>query len=196
MSAPSLQTLVDTLDAREAEGRTTLALSEVIDRIGTSAHAPVIFALALPMVIPMPPGLPTLAGILIAVTALFWLLGRKRMALPARVADARLKVAPLRRWVARLDRWMQPLTGADADLTRVQQRVAAALCILLGILMALPVPLVGNIPPAIATCALALAAVDRSPRLFAIGCALSAFALVLAVGFGAAAMELVARIWN
>ena len=169
--APSLRTLVGALDARAARGDSTLALREVIDHIGTSAHAPAILALALPMVIPMPPGLPTLAGVLIALTALFWLLGRGRMALPRRLDAARLKIGPLRRWVARLERWLEPLTGTQADLSTAQRRTAAALCVALGLLMALPIPLVGNIPPAIAVCTLALA-----------------------IGFGAAAVELAARL--
>lgn len=194
-SQPSLRNLVSALDARmEADGAAaTLRLRAVIDQVGTSAHAPVIFALALPMVIPMPPGLPTLAGGLIAATALFWLIGRGRMKLPQRVEDARLKVAPLRKWIARLDRWLDPLTGETHALTALQTRVAALMCILLGILMALPIPLVGNIPPAIAVCILALAAIDRSRKLFYIGCTASMLALALAFGFGATAVQLAGR---
>jgi|GEM_PF-5982938 len=62
--------------------------------------------------------------------------------------------------------------------------LAAIVIIVLGILMALPIPFVGNIPPAIAVCTLCLATIDRSPRLWFIGMGLSVVAIGLAIGFG------------
>ena len=191
----ALQGLADALRAR---GEGQVRLDEVLDALGASAHPPILFTLALPMCVPMVPGIPTVAGLLLSFTALLWLVGRDEMELPARVARADVSAARLATWVGRLDRFIAPLSGESRALGVHRRRVAALLVVVLGIVMALPIPFVGNIPPAIAVTTLALAFIDRSPRLYAIGVVLSVLALALAglfafglVQAGGAAVEAV-----
>ena len=191
----ALQGLAATLRER---GDERITLRGVLDALGASAHPPILFTLALPMCVPMVPGIPTVAGLLLSFTALLWLVGRDEMELPARIADADVSAARLAKWVARLDRFIAPLSGKSSELGPHRRRVAALLVIVLGIVMALPIPLIGNIPPALAVTTLSLAFIDRSPRLYSIGLALSVVALALAGAFafgivqaGEAAMEAV-----
>ena len=190
--ANSLAALQARLQERAQDGEDAkISFQGVLDAVGGEAQPPLLLTLALPMCVPMPPGIPTLAGALITVVALTWLLGRpagerRASRLPRRLADAQVGAAPLAKWVGRVERLVSPLSGDHARaLLGWERSLAAILAVLLGIAMLLPIPLM-NIPQALGVVGLSLAALDSSPRLFRIGAVFATVVLALsgAVSFG------------
>jgi hypothetical protein len=69
----------------------------------------------------------------------------------------------------------------------VSARLIGAVFLILGIVLILPIPLLGNIPPAIAAGILALALAQRDGLLAIAGVLASALAVVFSLRIGAAA---------
>ncbi len=140
---------------------------------------------SLPCCLPMPPGIPTVCGIALVIIALNLVAMRRRLWLPAVVARKTVARADLNRMIERvtplmrrLERYCRPRWPI---VTESVGKVLVGLVILvLGFVMILPIPFVGNMPPAIAASVIALGMTERDGLIVLIGLAVSVAAVVVA----------------
>jgi len=175
--------LVDQLQAsleNFADG--PINFGQVIGALGARSFGLGILIFALPMIIPMPPGIPMAAGLVICLFAGQLIIGRDRLWLPAWLKEKTINRATLIKAYALADRylgWMfrlarprfPQLTG---DFAR---RLSGIIFAVLAILMILPIPFVGNILPAFACTVLALGLTDRDGIIYVIGIAVAALTI-------------------
>ena len=144
MSERGLRAVLD----RYAEGdpEATLTLHALLSGLGRRAFGMLLFVAILPAFIPIPIG-GAVSGPLVVLIGAQLLAGRRRLWLPRFLATR----GPQRRALARFDRRISPWLARLERLVRprmiglLQHRAAAALTglllVLLGLLLALPIPL-------------------------------------------------------
>jgi len=156
----------------------------LIAALGYRSFGVAIMIFAIPMILPMPPGIPLSAGFVIAILGFQLLLGRPYLSLPKSLNEKTIDKKFLLGaydfadrflgWMFRLAKPRFPkITGAFA------LRASGIIFIILGGLMILPIPLVGNIFPAISCTIIALGLTDRDGIIFVLGILM---ALVTAAG--------------
>lgn len=140
---------------------------------------------ALPCVLPMPPGIPTVCGIALVIIALNLIAVRRRLWLPGAIANKSLARADLRRVVdrvlpmmQRLERFCRPRLPV---LTEPLGKVFIGIVVLmLGFVMILPIPFLGNMPPGAAAAVIAIGVTERDGLVVLIGLVVSAVAIAVA----------------
>jgi hypothetical protein len=140
---------------------------------------------ALPCCLPMPPGIPTVCGIALCIIALNLIAARRRLWLPGAIADKSLARADLRRTVDRVLPMMQRLERICrprlAPLTEPLGKVLIGIVVLLlGLVMVLPIPFLGNMPPGAAASVIAIGVIERDGLVVLIGLVVSVAAIAIA----------------
>jgi hypothetical protein len=139
---------------------------------------------ALPCCLPMPPGIPTICGIAVLIIALNMIAVRQRLWLPSAIADKSIARADLARMVERVVPYLQRLERYCkprlAIVTEAPGKVLIGILLfVLGFIMILPIPLIGNIPPGIAASVLAIGMTERDGLVVLVGAALSTIAIAV-----------------
>lgn len=179
-----LRALADSLD------EPMVSVDRIADHLGAHAFGLLILVAALPMVIPNPPGVSTIFGLLIIAIALQLAIGRRCVRLPNRLRRVkvpsktiRVVIAKCVPYIEKAERLMrprlQPLTRGTA------LSLAGGLMVVLGIVMALPIPF-GNSPPAIGCALIAVGVLARDGIFVVLGAAVgvAAFAFAASVVYG------------
>jgi len=183
-----------------------ITLGQLVAALDDRAYGLLMLVLALPMALPLSaiPGVSTVFGVPLCIVAAQLMLGRPRPSLPRVLAERGFARADLSRyiqratpWLARAERMVHPrwlaLTGPAAE------RAIGAVCLLLGIVMALPI-IGGNQPPGIAISLYAIALLERDGLFVLLGLlgTVAAIAILAAVigGFGAAAYLLITHLFG
>jgi hypothetical protein len=172
-------------------------LGEVFDRLGSEGFGLALLLLTLPTLIPIPGPVGMTFGTLIALLALQVMVGARALWLPAVLHRRPLPRAALRGviawtlpWLTRAERFLEE--GRLARLAEGRVRVLLAVpLLLLGIALTLPIPF-GNVAPALALIAFAVAFMGRDGAVTLIALVLSVVALAwagLLVFAGAAILE-------
>lgn len=189
------QLLRDLADGTD-DGRITIG--EAVTVLGSRGFGLMLLAFALPCCLPMPPGIPSAAGWIIAFVSLNMIVGRNSIWLPGVLSRLGIERQALHRIVTRslphverMERFCRP-RGAFA-LNRAGRALIGVAMLIPAILLILPIPIFGNVPPGIAAAVIALA-VSEGDGLLALAGALLAL-LVLAVTV-AAASSLVQGLWG
>ena len=162
----------------------TLTIDQIVFALGYRSFGLVILMFSLPMVLPMPPGVPMTSGIIIGAIGLQLVTGRKNLWLPRPIGRRKIKRSILENtylfaakylgWLFRLARPRLPqLTGSLA------RRIAGAIFVILAVVMVLPIPLIGNVIPALAAAILALGLADRDGWFYVIGVIIAVIAVTL-----------------
>lgn len=173
--APRLAELVS-----GAEG--TVTLGSLLDELEERAYGATYLLLAVPNLFPIPvPGSTTLFGAALVFVGVQELAGREAPWVPERVRQISLSRATLTRALGRIDRHLPHPSprwqlAPHAALTRLN----AVAVIVLGLVLALPVPF-ANALPALAICALGAGMLAEDARTIALGWLL-AFATAAIVG--------------
>jgi hypothetical protein len=185
----SLNDILDRL-AELAENENEVSLGKVVEALGNRSHAPFLMIPALIDISPVGgiPGLPTILGVIIVITAAQMLFGRKHLWLPRFLANRSLSsektcntTKKLRDLARFLDRWFH---GRLPKLTEGPfVRIAAGFCILL----ALTVPPLELLPfattaPMAAIAAFGLALLVRDGLLMVIATILAGAAAAVGMG--------------
>lgn len=170
-----------------------ISFDDLTAALGHRCFAGLLFVFAAPNLLPLPPGASGVLGVPLVLLSLQMLLGYRRPWFPEPVlrrdigtehfASVVSRLAPISRRAERLLRpRLKPLTALLAH------RAVALLCFLLGLVIALPIPL-GNVVPAAAVSAFALGLLARDGVAVILGLALTAasVAIVSGVALGAAA---------
>lgn len=169
-----------------------LTLGEIAAGLGGRSFGLLLLALALPAWIPvLPPGVPSVFGLAIALLALQMALRRPRPWLPGAVARRGLTAARLERALLRARPWLQRLEG----LCRERQRwlfdgpaavLLALWLLLLALALMVPLPMT-NSGPAAAIALTALGLVERDGLVVVGGVLLGLLGLaVIALFWGGA----------
>jgi len=194
--------ILERLVAHETEE--TVSLGEIVQRLRARSFGVLLILFAAPMLIPTPPGFSTFAGALIAVVALQFVTMRRSIWLPRRLARRPVQTAFLARvvgWTApklkRIERWSRPRA---VGMTRLRaRRPLGVLILLLATIMALPIPVIGNTPPAIAIVLMGFGMIERDGAWVGAGVAVGFVAIGLiaglALGLGAAAEAWLPASW-
>jgi hypothetical protein len=133
----------------------------------------------------MPPGIPTICGIAIAIIALSMIAARQRPWLPGIIADKSVARADLQRMVVRavpyLERLERICRPRLAIVTEPVGKVLIGIVLLmLGGIMILPIPFLGNMPPGFAASVIAIGLTERDGLIVLIGMLVSTAAIALA----------------
>jgi hypothetical protein len=160
----------------EVEGG-DVTIGHAISAMGVRAHGVAMVLLALPDAIPLPfPSLSAVLGLPLVIVSAHLLIFGEGAGLPARVRAAKMP----RRLLTALARYGAPFLEMLEYLTRPRlqvflrsERVIAAVCLYLSLLLLLPIPFV-NFPPALCLLVIALGMVQRDGALVAAGLVLTA----------------------
>ncbi|MGY6570281.1 MAG: exopolysaccharide biosynthesis protein [Salinarimonas sp.] len=174
-----------------------VTLFEIVARIRARAFGVLLILFAAPNALPMPPGFSTISAVLILLVAVQLAIGRTALWMPRRLGYKSLSRHHLDRvigWVVpklqRVERWSKP---RYIKLTRLNaRRPLGVLIIILALIMALPIPIIGNTPPAIAITLMGFGMLERDGAWVGAGVviALLDIAIIVALGFGFAQIGL------
>ena len=182
-------------DLAEGDGD-SVTFGEILTELRHRALGFALLIFALPCCLPMPPGIPTICGIALVVVALNLIAARQRPWLPRAIADKSVARADLKRivervgpYLERLERFCKPRWPVVTD--PVGKVLIGIVIFALGVVMILPIPFLGNMPPGFAASVIAIGITERDGLVVVIGTLASAAAVVLAsVATGAAFIAL------
>jgi hypothetical protein len=174
-----------------AEPGDRLTVAEIMGALRDRAFALLVVLLGLPNCLPMPPPIPLVCGLLLALVAAQIMAGRPSPWLPRRLLSRSIARVDVERAVTRalpvltrLERWSRPRVLLFSSM--VAMRVMGVLLLLLAFGLLFAAPLVGQIPLGIAVCLVGLGLVERDGLLVIAGLVIGALGLVLSLGFIAA----------
>jgi hypothetical protein len=169
-----------------------ITFREILSELKHRALGFTLLIFALPCCLPMPPGIPTVCGIALVIIALNLIAARQRLWLPGAIANKSVARADLKRMVERVAPYLERLEKVCKPrfpiVTDSVGKVLIGIVILaLGLVMILPIPFVGNMPPGFAASVIAIGMTERDGLVVLIGTLASAVAIALAsVATGAA----------
>lgn len=179
----TLSTILRTL-AEDAD-RQRISVSDLLDALGDRALAALLFVFAFPNVLPVPPGTSAVLGAPLVVLAAQLAFGLRPW-LPAVIArrsmsrtDFGALVRRIGPWLARAERLLRP--RAVALVVPPMEYAVGAVCLLLGLILALPIPL-GNVLPALAIGVMALGVLERDGLWVSCGLLIGAAAAAVVWG--------------
>lgn len=164
-------------------GRDRVSAGDILDALGPRAFGLSIIIVMAPVCLPMPPGVPTVTGVILSIFAVQMLLGYKAPWLPRWLRNKTIgrdklisgidDIERRLKFVERIarPRWQNVTQGPFA-------RLYGLVFLILGVVLILPIPFLGNIPPALAAGVVALALAQRDGALALIGLFVSAGAVV------------------
>lgn len=163
-------------------------MGDVIAVLRDRAFALLIVLLGLPNCLPMPPPIPLVCGLLLALVAAQILAGRAAPWLPEALLHRSIRRGDVQRAVRRalpvlrrLERWSRPRIMMLDSAFAMRLMGLLLLTLALGLLVAAPV--VGQIPLGIAVCLVGLGLVERDGVVVLVGFAVGSAGLALSLGF-------------
>jgi len=167
-----------------------VTIAQILDALDARAFGLATLIFAIPSVIPMPPGVPTVVGIALLIVSIQMVTGRQELWLPkflskrafsrAALVSGFEKIKPQLEFIERIARpRLLYLTGKVATV------MIGIVILLMAIILILPLPPGGNFPPALACAVLGMGLVERDGIIVLLG-------LVVTVAASIAAYFLVA----
>jgi hypothetical protein len=168
-----------------------VSLFEILGRIRARAFGVFLILFAAPNALPMPPGFAPFTAVFILLVAVQLTMGRTALWVPKWLGYKSIPTRHLVRvidWVipklARVERWSRP-RGIKWTRLRARQPLGL-LIIVLALIMALPIPIIGNTPPAIAITLIGFGMLQRDAvwLLAGVAVAILDIAIIVSLGFG------------
>lgn len=167
-----------------------VTIAEILDALDNRAFGLATLLFAIPSVIPMPPGVPTVVGIALLIVSIQMVAGRQELWLPkflsnrgfsrAALVSGFEKIKPQLEFVEKVARpRLLFLTGKAATV------LIGIIILVMAVILILPLPPGGNFPPALACAVLGMGLVERDGVIVLLG-------LVVTVAASVAAYFLVA----
>ncbi len=176
------------LAALAAQPGDRLTVGDILAVLRDRAFALLVVLLGLPNCLPMPPPIPLVCGLLLALVAAQILFGRSAPWLPKRLLQRSIARADVERAVTRalpifqrLERYSRPRMPVFENGTVLKVMGLILLFLALGLLFA--PPLVGQIPLGIAVCLVGLGLVERDGIVVLGGLAIGCIGMTLSLGF-------------
>lgn len=143
-----------------------IGVGEVVHALRNRAFGLSLLLLGLPNCLPMPPGIPVICGVLLCLVGVQMAIGRDELWLPNWLARRTFSRALLEKiiggalpWIRRFEGYSRPRLHYFSSTSA--RYVLGGLVVVLGLLLMLPIPIFGNLPPGIAVCILGLGLVER-----------------------------------
>ncbi len=172
--------------ARNAGERLTVA--DIVSVLRDRAFAVLVVLLGLPNCLPMPPPIPLVCGLLLALVAAQLAAGRATPWLPRSLLRRSIPQDAVQRAVTRalpvlqrLERWSKP--RIEFFESPVALRVVGVLLIALALGLLVAAPVIGQIPLGVAVCLVGLGLVERDGLLVMGGLLAGVGGLALSLGF-------------
>ncbi|MEZ0171513.1 exopolysaccharide biosynthesis protein [Microvirga sp. TS319] len=165
-----------------------LTVRDIMAVLQDRAFALLIVLLGLPNCLPMPPPIPLVCGLLLALVAIQIVFGRDAPWLPGTLMNRSLARADVERAVGRampafrrLERFSRPrMTFLDTPLA---MRVMGVIILVLALGLLFAPPFVGQIPLGLAVCLVGLGLVERDGLVIIGGLIIGSIGMVLSLGF-------------
>lgn len=193
----SLSSVLREISDVEAE---EITVGEIVDLFGRRAFGALLFAFAVPNVLPLPPGSTTILGAPLLLLSPQVLVGVNAPWLPRMLDERRLRTADLRKGLPRVIRFVEGVERVSRPrLTfvfgAVGDRLIGLVCTGLAFALILPIPL-GNLVPAIAVGLLGLGLFQRDGVLVLVGYVVAVIGLGL-IGVGVSWVAIaIAQLWR
>ncbi|NNM73383.1 exopolysaccharide biosynthesis protein [Enterovirga aerilata] len=172
--------------ARNAGERLTVA--DIVSVLRDRAFALLVVLLGLPNCLPMPPPIPFVCGLLLALVAAQLAAGRPTPWLPRTLLRRSVPQDAVERAVGRalpilqkLERWSRP--RIEFFETPIAVRILGLVLIVLALGLLVAAPIIGQIPLGIAVCLVGLGLVERDGVLVVVGLIAGLGGLALSFGF-------------
>ncbi len=160
-----------------------VTVQEILDALDARSFGLAVLLFSLPSVVPMPPGVPTVVGIILLIVSLQMVLGREELWLPGilskRAFDRNSLVKAfegLAPKLAFIERVMKPrllfMTGRWGSI------FIGFIVLIMALVLILPLPPGGNFPPALACAVLGLGLAQRDGLIVLLGLVVTAVAMV------------------
>jgi len=161
---------------------------EILDALRKQAFALLVFLLALPNCLPMPPPIPLICGMLLIVVAIQIILGRPTPWLPKSLLDKSVARADLTRAIRRaLPTLLQIEAVSRARFSffnsALGMRIIGAILLVIALALLVAAPFVGQIPLGVAAALVGLGLVERDGAMVLAGIVAGAIGLTLSLGF-------------
>lgn len=160
----------------------TITLGDLVKALRNRVFGLGILLFALPNIFPMPPGVPAAMGAVLMLLGAQLAIGNATIWMPKRLARRTVQRDTLRKvaeksvpWIQRFEKLSRP--RLDMFTNPSGARFVGGVVFVLGLVLLLPFPLLGNIPPGAAACVLGLGLVERDGLIVALGYVASAIAL-------------------
>jgi hypothetical protein len=165
-----------------------LTVREIMAVLQDRAFALLVVLLGLPNCLPMPPPIPLVCGLLLALVAVQIVFGREVPWLPRQLMNRSMARTDVERAVGRavpvfrrLERISRPrMTFLD---TPIAMRLMGAVILILSVGLLFAPPFVGQIPLGLAVCLVGLGLVERDGLVVVGGLLIGSFGLTLSLGF-------------
>jgi hypothetical protein len=165
-----------------------LTVRDIMSVLQDRAFAVLVVLLGLPNCLPMPPPIPLVCGLLLALVAIQIVFGRPTPWLPQALLKRSLAQTDVERAVGRampafrrLERVSRPrMTFLD---TPIAMRLMGAVILILALGLLFAPPFVGQIPLGLAVCLVGLGLVERDGLVVLGGLAIGTVGLTLSLGF-------------
>jgi hypothetical protein len=165
-----------------------LTVGDIVAALRDRAFALLVVILALPNCLPMPPPIPLVCGLLLALVAVQIIAGRPTPWLPRALLRRSVARGDMARAIERalpamrrLERWSQPRMRLFENPVAVRLVGVLLLALALGLLFA--APFIGQIPLGLAVCLVGLGFVERDGVLVIAGLAVGTLGVALSLGF-------------
>jgi hypothetical protein len=186
LSSPARTSVI--LAALAAQTGERISVSEIIAVLRDRAFALLVVLLGLPNCLPMPPPIPLVCGLLLALVALQIIAGRPTPWLPQALLSRTLARVDVERAAnrarpvfQRLERISRPrMRGFD---TGVALRLMGLVVLLLALGLLFAPPFVGQIPLGFAVCLVGLGLVERDGLVVLGGIIIGSMGITLSLGF-------------
>jgi hypothetical protein len=177
-----------------------ITVGELVDMFGRRAFGALLFAFAIPNVLPLPPGSSTILGLPLVLLSPQVLIGVHAPWLPKALDRRKLRCADLRKGLPRVIKVVEAVEKVSRPrlpfmFGPVGDRAIGFMCTVLALALILPI-FMGNLVPAIAVGLLGLGLFQRDGVLVVIGHITAIVGMVLIGLGGAAVIIILGRAWQ
>lgn len=160
-----------------------ISVGNILDALDSRAFGLAVLIFALPSVVPMPPGVPTVVGVALLIVSFQMVIGRHELWLPGfltkRSFSRKALVSAMEKLIPRLESVEKIAKPRLIWLTGRAGTVAIGVVVLvMAIVLILPLPPGGNFPPALACAVLGMGLVERDGLIVLVGLAGSIVATI------------------
>ena len=171
----------------EADGSARISVAEIVETLRNRAYGLLLIVFGAPCMIPAPPPLPLICGTAVALVAASMVAGRVAIWLPGFISRRTVPRPALRRLLARilpgtiwLEKFCKPRLLVFSE--RAGKAVFGTVMLILGLIVTLPIPVVGNITPGLAIIVTGIGLSERDGLVMGLG--LSAVAIIVTSAAG------------
>jgi len=168
----------------EAIEHESISFDKILNSLGQHSFDLAILGFALPMIIPMPPGIPMTAGFIICVAALQAMTGKSSIWIPAGLARKKVNKSSLIKASFKSEQWLRGLLRILTPRFRTMlngwiERFTYLALFLLGVTMILPIPFIGNPLPALCCVILTAGRLRQDGLIVGLGISLTFLTLLV-----------------